>query len=166
MCNIIHDLFSILLITVSLQAFLSVCTAHSHPLADGPVITCLARTSKSRRGQWRPNTVRACFTNICEQCLFGSGSGFHSTWNHIRSYRFGTTWGWVNNDRIFIFVWTILFNYKKHLSPLGYFQYLFTCKRLPIITEVIYKFIFYLYVQWHFFKVKLDSYWLKKYWTI
>ncbi len=23
------------------------------------------------------------------------------------SYRFGTTWGWVNDDRIFIFVWTI-----------------------------------------------------------
>ncbi len=24
------------------------------------------------------------------------------------SYRFGTTWGWVNDDRIFIFGWTIL----------------------------------------------------------
>jgi len=23
------------------------------------------------------------------------------------SYRFGTTWGWENNDRIFIFGWTI-----------------------------------------------------------
>ncbi len=23
------------------------------------------------------------------------------------SYRFGTTWGWVNDDRIFIFGWTI-----------------------------------------------------------
>ncbi len=28
------------------------------------------------------------------------------------SYRFGTTWGWVNDDRIFIFGWTI------PLSPL------------------------------------------------
>ncbi len=35
------------------------------------------------------------------------------------SYRCGTTWGWVNNDRIFIFGWTIplrecsiLWNYK------------------------------------------------------
>ncbi len=26
---------------------------------------------------------------------------------HINSYRFGTTWGWVNDDRIFIFGWTI-----------------------------------------------------------
>ncbi len=24
-----------------------------------------------------------------------------------KSYRFGTTWGWVNDDRIFIFGWTI-----------------------------------------------------------
>ncbi len=27
------------------------------------------------------------------------------------SYRFGTTWGWVNDDRIFIFGWTILLNF-------------------------------------------------------
>ncbi len=26
------------------------------------------------------------------------------------SYRFGTTWGWVNDDRIFIFGWTIPLN--------------------------------------------------------
>ncbi len=26
---------------------------------------------------------------------------------HRHSYRFGTTWGWVNDDRIFIFGWTI-----------------------------------------------------------
>ncbi len=25
----------------------------------------------------------------------------------IHAYRFGTTWGWVNDDRIFIFAWTI-----------------------------------------------------------
>ncbi len=25
----------------------------------------------------------------------------------IHSYRFGTTWGWANDDRIFIFGWTI-----------------------------------------------------------
>ncbi len=29
------------------------------------------------------------------------------------SYRFGTTWGWVNNDRIFIFGWTVPLNVKK-----------------------------------------------------
>ncbi len=27
-----------------------------------------------------------------------------------RSYRFGTRWGWVINDRIFIFGWTIPLN--------------------------------------------------------
>ncbi len=32
------------------------------------------------------------------------------------SYRFGTTWGWVNDDRIFIFGWTI---------PLSAFHYMF-----------------------------------------
>ncbi len=29
------------------------------------------------------------------------------------SYRFGTTWGWVNDDRIFIFGWTVPLNVKK-----------------------------------------------------
>ncbi len=27
--------------------------------------------------------------------------------NELRSYGFGITWGWLNDDRIFIFVWTI-----------------------------------------------------------
>ncbi len=34
----------------------------------------------------------------------------------INSYRFGTTWGWVNDDRIFIFGWTI------PLSPMNALQ--------------------------------------------
>ncbi len=34
------------------------------------------------------------------------------------SYRFGTTWGWVNDDRIFIFGWTIpLMLMGGHLPP-------------------------------------------------
>ncbi len=38
--------------------------------------------------------------------------GFHQKYLHLcsederRSYRFGTTWGWEINDRIFIFGWT------------------------------------------------------------
>ncbi len=31
------------------------------------------------------------------------------------SYRFGTTWGWVNDDRIFIFGWTIPLSESKQL---------------------------------------------------
>ncbi len=31
------------------------------------------------------------------------------------SYRFGTTWGWVNDDRIFIFGWTITLNSSMNL---------------------------------------------------
>ncbi len=30
------------------------------------------------------------------------------------SYRFGTTWGWVNDDRSFIFEWTIPLSLKFH----------------------------------------------------
>ncbi len=32
------------------------------------------------------------------------------------SYRFGTTWGWVNDDRIFIFGWTIHPNYPNYIK--------------------------------------------------
>ncbi len=48
-----------------------------------------------------------------------------------RSYRFGTTWGWVINDRIFIFGWTI------PLMTLAYVQieiivyYLFNIAQWP-----------------------------------
>ncbi len=37
-----------------------------------------------------------------------------SSENEQRSYSFGTTWGWVINDRIFIFGWTIPW---KRLKP-------------------------------------------------
>ena len=38
-------------------------------------------------GQWRPNTVRECFTSILEQWLLGSDSGSHLTWNtHTRTH--------------------------------------------------------------------------------
>ncbi len=37
--------------------------------------------------------------------------------NEQRSYRFGTTWGWVINDRIFIFGWTIPLNSNQAHIP-------------------------------------------------
>ncbi len=41
------------------------------------------------------------------------------------SYRFGTTWGWVNDDRIFIFGWTILLPWHSlFVHVLAYVQYL------------------------------------------
>ncbi len=41
-----------------------------------------------------------CFPHSSEYLPLCSAEQTHS-------YRFGTTWGWVNDDRIFIFVWTI-----------------------------------------------------------
>ncbi len=45
--------------------------------------------------------------------------GFHQKYLNLysedeqRSYGFGTTWGWVINDRIFIFGWTIPLNINR-----------------------------------------------------
>ncbi len=39
----------------------------------------------------------------CQVCLHIRGICFHL----FSSHRFGLTWGWVNDDRIFIFGWTI-----------------------------------------------------------
>ncbi len=41
-----------------------------------------------------------CFPHSSEYLPLCSAEQRHS-------YRFGTTWGWVNDDRIFIFGWTI-----------------------------------------------------------
>ncbi len=51
--------------------------------------------------------------------------GFHlnlCSKNERRSYRFGTTWGWVINDRIFIFGWTIPLTpgYSRGIVPILY----------------------------------------------
>jgi len=37
-------------------------------------------------------------------------NGSEEEWN---AYRFGTTWGWINGDRIFIFRWTISLRLEK-----------------------------------------------------
>ncbi len=47
------------------------------------------------RSQWCPKTAWL-------QTFFKISSA-----EQRNSYRFGTTWGWVNDDRIFIFGWTI-----------------------------------------------------------
>ncbi len=52
-----------------------------------------------------------------------------------RSYGFGTTWGWVINDRIFIFGWTI---------PLRYL--IETWYQTPLMTDFISIYIFRFYV--------------------
>ncbi len=46
------------------------------------------------------------------------------------SYRFGTTWGWVNDDRIFIFGWTIPLS--SLLVPS-----LFSGRRLWVVSRVL-----------------------------
>ncbi len=39
------------------------------------------------------------------------------------SYRFGTTWGWVNDDRIFIFGWTVPLSCKPMLYALPWSEH-------------------------------------------
>ncbi len=57
--------------------------------------------------------------------------GFHQKYLNLcsedkqRSYKFGTTWGWVINDRIFIFGWTI--PVKSPISD--------TCQPVPRIQK-------------------------------
>ncbi len=48
-----------------------------------------------------------CFPHSSEYLPLCSAEQRHS-------YRFGTTWGWVNDDRIFIFGWTIPLTAKTH----------------------------------------------------
>ncbi len=47
-----------------------------------------------------------CFPHSSEYLPLCSAEQRHS-------YRFGTTWGWENDDRIFIFGWTIPLNWSK-----------------------------------------------------
>ncbi len=58
---------------------------------------------------------------LCEYLSLCSAEQRHS-------YRFGTTWGWVNDDRIFIFGWTIplnclLFLKKKSFRSHNFFGF-------------------------------------------
>ncbi len=48
-----------------------------------------------------------CFPHSSEYLPLCSAEQRHS-------YRFGTTWGWVNDDRIFIFGWTIPLRLKVY----------------------------------------------------
>ncbi len=49
--------------------------------------------------------------------------------NKRNSYRFGTTWGWVNDERIFIFGWTL--KYIENVS----IHYFSNQKELPTANE-------------------------------
>ncbi len=55
------------------------------------------------------------------------------------SYRFGTTWGWVNDDRIFIFGWTIPLSHFHFIRP--FFKHLYYFKFIDFIYLFIYSFI-------------------------
>ncbi len=53
---------------------------------------------------------------------------FHQKYLHLcfedkqKTYGFGTTWGWVINDRIFIFGWTNTLNFIYLTSAVSYMQ--------------------------------------------
>ncbi len=65
--------------------------------------------------------------NVSVALLYMQGQkapGFHQKCLNLcskderSSYRFGTIWGWVSNDRIFIIGWTIFLNNLVYLWPL------------------------------------------------
>ncbi len=59
------------------------------------------------------------------------------TTEEITSYRFGTTWGWVNNNRIFIIGWTIPLSLQYHMYSTRHLTVnwsLNTLTRLKIMT--------------------------------
>ncbi len=66
---------------------------------------------------WALNMVVALLSMQGQKAL-----GFHPKYlnlcseDELRSYRFGRTWGWVINDRIFIFGWTIPLTFKIRKS--------------------------------------------------
>ncbi len=59
----------------------------------------------------------------------------------INLYRFGTTWGWVNDDRIFVFGWTIPLIVKKSENLSFLFRFLVLKPGLNNMIEVWHEFI-------------------------
>ncbi len=65
--------------------------------------------------------------------------GFHQQYLNLcsederRSYRFGTTWGWVINDRIHIFGWTIPLMQAQTASTLIFPKVLISLKKINLI---------------------------------
>lgn len=64
------------------------------------------------------NLIRACchslsqYTKSCQYILLDI---FFSATLKRERHRFGTTWRWLNNDRIFTFLWTIPIDFSGHL---------------------------------------------------
>ncbi len=82
-------------------------------------------SSACKQGAAHPGSTSEClwststFVNMSVLLLSMQGQkalGIHQKYLNLcsedeqRSYRFGTTWGWVINDSIFIFGWTIPLN--------------------------------------------------------
>ncbi len=79
----------------------------------------ILKFSESIQNRWRENRDALIFFS---HPYYKLSSKYHPLyWTEQRnSYRFGTTWGWVN-DRIFIFVWTIPLRFGTTIPSL--FQY-------------------------------------------
>lgn len=64
------------------------------------------------------NLIRACchslsqYTKSCQYILLDI---FFSAMRKRERHSFGTTWRWLNNDRIFTFLWTIPIDLSDHL---------------------------------------------------
>ncbi len=65
---------------------------------SGAPLTSIVRKTNTMEVNGAPELL--CFPHSSEYLPLCSAEQRHS-------YRFGTTWGWVNDDRIFIFGWTI-----------------------------------------------------------
>ncbi len=80
---------------------------------------CIPLSSMSLLHFWALNVVLALLSMKGHKAL-----GFHQKYLNLcseyeqRSYRFGMTWGWVIDDRIFIFGWT------NPLSSISIYQFI------------------------------------------
>ncbi len=61
--------------------------------------------------------------------------GYKLSSKYLPSYRFGTTWGWVNDDRIFIFGWTIPLSNCILATPWKPPKTLLTTTRAPLQSD-------------------------------
>ncbi len=96
----------------------------THPQVVPNLYECLCSAEHKRKIFWRKFVTRLFWgTSIVgkkirwksmmpQNCCFPHSSEYLSLCSaeQRHSYRFGTTWGWVNDDRIFIFGWTIPLN--------------------------------------------------------
>ncbi len=85
-----------------------------YPGCFGATLTSIVGKKNTMEVNGAPELL--CFPHSSEYLPLCSAEQRHS-------YRFGTTWGWVNDDRIFIFGWTIPLKTFTPICKAGFLQY-------------------------------------------